>query len=62
MGVQATAHLRRPHPVVYKLAELVPVLAGGLAEEALKARTAVVAHQALRQQLASMLDQPEHCR
>eukprot|EP00969_Alexandrium_andersonii_P353378 15439753-Alexandrium_andersonii.AAC.1 len=47
---------------MHELPELVPIRSGGLAEKALEARTAVMARRVLRQQLAGMLDEPEHRR
>eukprot|EP00969_Alexandrium_andersonii_P178694 7900743-Alexandrium_andersonii.AAC.1 len=60
--VQAAAHLRRPRSVAHELPKFAPVLTGGLPKKALEARTAVMTHQVLRQQLAGVLNEPEHRR
>eukprot|EP00969_Alexandrium_andersonii_P271080 11981077-Alexandrium_andersonii.AAC.1 len=47
---------------MHEFPKLVPVLTGGLPKKALEARTAVVARQVLGQQLAGVLNEPEHRR
>eukprot|EP00969_Alexandrium_andersonii_P164268 7260239-Alexandrium_andersonii.AAC.1 len=47
---------------MHEFPKLVPVITGGRPEQAFEARTAVMAHQVLGQQLAGMLDEPGRSR